>query len=80
MKTFTFYFALIIATVCFVGLGSCKKLSNKKGSKDEPKVEPINPNTAQTTCDYNFDDGSLTSTGWTKTYEENFDGDLSNWT
>jgi len=80
MKTSTYYFALIIATVCLVGLGSCKKISNKKGTKDDQKVEVVNPNTAQTTCDYDFDESSLTSAGWTKTYEENFDGDLSNWT
>ena len=34
---------------------------------------------APTLCDYNLDETALTNAGWTKTFEDNFDTDLSKW-
>src|SRR6476646_38877 len=34
---------------------------------------------ANAICDYNFDETTLTNAGWTKTFEDNFDVDLSKW-
>jgi beta-glucanase (GH16 family) len=34
---------------------------------------------ASTTCDYNLNETDLLSTGWTKSFEDNFDADLSKW-
>ena len=30
-------------------------------------------------CDYNFDETTLTNSGWAKAFEDNFDADLSKW-
>jgi len=34
---------------------------------------------AHAICNYVLDEGALTSTGWTKTFEDNFDTDISKW-
>jgi beta-glucanase (GH16 family) len=44
-------------------------------------IEPASTTvTANAVCDYVFDETSLTNSGWTKTFEDNFDKDLSQWT
>jgi beta-glucanase (GH16 family) len=60
-------------------------ISCKKESEDSPDVI-ITPyeNTGtnyqgSTVCDYNFNESSLLSSGWTKSFEDNFDSDLSKW-
>ncbi|MGZ3879800.1 MAG: glycoside hydrolase family 16 protein [Flavisolibacter sp.] len=35
--------------------------------------------TAHGICDYVFDENALTANGWVKTFEDNFDADLSKW-
>ena len=37
------------------------------------------PITAQALCDYQLDEAALTTSGWTKTFEDNFDSDLGKW-
>lgn len=34
---------------------------------------------AETVCDYDMDEAALINAGWTKTFEDNFSGDLSKW-
>jgi beta-glucanase (GH16 family) len=80
MKTSTsFSFSgFFIAGACLISLGSCKKLSTSD-AHNQTKAEFVNPNTAHVVCDYNFNDTTLTKSGWIKTFEDNFDSDLSNW-
>lgn len=81
MKTSTslsFYFlGFFIAGACLMSLGSCKK-SSASGA-NQKKTEFVNPITTHVVCDYNFNDTTLTKSGWRKTFEDNFDSDLSNW-
>ncbi|HVV54626.1 MAG TPA: glycoside hydrolase family 16 protein [Mucilaginibacter sp.] len=65
----------------FLALQSCNKLSSSNNNTPAPK-DPgytINPNTAHVIADYDFNDTTLTNHGWTKTFEDDFNGDLSNW-
>jgi beta-glucanase (GH16 family) len=39
---------------------------------DVPEIAPL-------VCDFNSNDDSLSESGWTKVFEDNFDGDLSKW-
>jgi beta-glucanase (GH16 family) len=45
----------------------------------EVVTSPVSLAFAQGTCDYDRDDASLTSAGWTKTFDEPFSTDLSKW-
>ncbi|MDE3253148.1 MAG: glycoside hydrolase family 16 protein [Bacteroidota bacterium] len=44
--------------------------------KNDSPVPSSNPITG---CGYDLDETRLTSTGWTKVFEDNFTGDLANW-
>src|SRR5579862_3165845 len=82
MKIINTYF---IVLACLIALGSCKKLSStKKGTTDTVAVTPVspytNPKTATAVCDYDVSDTALTNHGWTKAFDDEFTGDLSNWT
>jgi beta-glucanase (GH16 family) len=82
MKTSTlFQFLLFCVLIQF--LSSCKKnsVSPQKVSTNTTELNPVvNPIIARTISDYNsFTDTVLTGNGWTKTFEDNFDGDLSKW-
>lgn len=68
---------------------ACNKV-NKQGKNNSVPTStsasasaPIQPASTTVTatgiCDYVFDETTLTSTGWTKTFEDNFDTDLSKW-
>jgi len=50
-------------------------------SATSPKTNPAGraPGPAVTVCDYELDESSLTSTGWTKIFEDQFTADLSKW-
>ncbi len=79
MKTSTLT-ALLFGSLSIVGMSSCKKLApTKPGTTNNPVS--INPKTAVTVSDYNFDETTLTSTGWTKSFDDEFNtnGDLSKW-
>jgi len=78
MKTTTLT-ALLFGGLSIIGLGSCKKLSPAKQGVNTNISNQINPKTATTTADYNFNDSDLTSAGWTKVFDDEFTGDLSNW-
>ncbi|HVV56616.1 MAG TPA: glycoside hydrolase family 16 protein [Mucilaginibacter sp.] len=64
-------------------LGSCKKntqLPTQHIQGNDTNINPVqNPKIAHIICDYDFSDTTLTNHGWTKTFEDNFDGDLSKW-
>jgi len=67
------------ALLLVVFLTNCKKESQPKPADPAPPTN-INPLTAHTTTNYIFNDSTLINAGWTKTFEDNFDGDLSKWT
>jgi len=82
---------IFISGCLLVSFSSCKK--NKEvidtppnetttggDQSDGAGTARTNPVTASTTCDYNFNDTTLTNHGWTKTFDDHFSGDLSNWT
>ncbi|MDB5123606.1 MAG: glycoside hydrolase family 16 protein [Mucilaginibacter sp.] len=77
MKTSTLT-AFLLGGLSIVGISSCKKLSPAKQGT-QTTVTTINPKTAATVCDYDFNESTLTSTGWTKSFDDEFDSDLSKW-
>jgi beta-glucanase (GH16 family) len=73
---------------CFlllVVLASCKKQSQTTPVLQTTRDNTGTIATASTTvnanaiCNYTFNETTLTSAGWTKTFEDNFDADLSKW-
>jgi len=78
MKTTTLT-ALFFGGLLIIGLGSCKKLNPAKQGPNTNTANQINPVTAKTTANYDFNDTDLTSAGWTKVFDDEFTGDLSNW-
>ncbi|MDO3626266.1 glycoside hydrolase family 16 protein [Mucilaginibacter sp. BT774] len=75
------YFAIAITGL--VVLGGCGKSgSGKTGNNNTGPVSAakINPQTTTTTCDFDVSDTTLTNHGWTKAFDDEFTGDLSNWT
>jgi len=79
MKTSTVA-ALFLTWLCFAGLGSCKKpAALKPDTTTTNNKPPTNPKTAVTTCDYDFSETDFTNSGWTKIFDDEFTGDLSNW-
>lgn len=66
-----FRFFLLIFSISFV-LNSCKKSDTSTNP-----VTPVPP--VVSGCDYVMDETKLISNGWTKTFEDNFDTDLSKW-
>ena len=73
-----FAFTLILGTI----IGGCKKLEGPAdpGSKGKtPDSKYTNPNTSTAVCDYDASDDELLNNGWTKTFDDEFDGDLSKW-
>src|ERR1700739_3425932 len=77
MKTFTLR-AVLIAGFCVGILYSCKKLTTVPPVKQN--TTPTNTDTAKAVCDYDYDETQLTANGWTKVFDDEFTGDLSNWT
>jgi beta-glucanase (GH16 family) len=66
-------------------LASCQKSSTKKEDPVVPVVPVSGTDTglryqATAICDYNYNDATLTSAGWTKTLEDDFNSGLTNWT
>lgn len=81
MKKITYYLTLFVAAAS-LALGGCKK-SSSSDTDTTPKVYnagvAVNSNTAHLIANYDFADTALTNHGWKKTFEDNFDGDLSKW-
>ena len=72
---------ILIGTVLLAGLSACKKVDNNNtsGSNTNTKTRNVNPNTATAICDYDKGDTALTNHGWTRSFNEEFNGALSNW-
>ncbi|MDO3628709.1 glycoside hydrolase family 16 protein [Mucilaginibacter sp. BT774] len=76
------YFTMAISGL--VALGGCHNLNDGgvdiKNSTNGPiSTTKINPQTTTATCDFDVSDTSLTNHGWTKAFDDEFTGDLSNW-
>lgn len=73
----------VIAITGLVALGSCSKSggsgNNNNNNKPPINVMKINPVTTAATCDFEVSDTALTNHGWTKAFDDEFTGDLSNW-
>ena len=70
-----------MAVIGLVALGGCGKSGNGKTSNNTGPVSTIkiNPQTTTATCDFDVSDTALTNHGWTKAFDDEFTGDLSNW-
>lgn len=58
---------------------SCKKDLQNQNTNSSTRRDNNTSVNATAICDYNLDETTLTSTGWTKVFEDNFDADLSKW-
>jgi len=75
---------IFISGCLLVSFSSCKKAgidnsTKTTGGDQSGGTSKTNPVTTPTTCDYNFNDTTLTNHGWTKSFDDHFSGDLSNW-
>lgn len=77
MKTST-KSAFLILSVSFAGILGCKKLAPVNPVPHQT-TNNVNAQTAVTICDYDFKDTTLSNNGWTKVFDDEFTGDLSNW-
>jgi beta-glucanase (GH16 family) len=71
--------SIFIAFFCVAAMYGCKKNATVTPDDNKTDVIKVNPKTATTVCDYDFDDKTLTGAGWTKAFDDEFTGDLSNW-
>jgi beta-glucanase (GH16 family) len=76
MKTSTWLNFLLVSAL-LLSFSSCKKLPSSHPTSTG--YVSTNPVTASTIFDYQFNDTALTDKGWKKTFEDDFDGDLSQW-
>jgi beta-glucanase (GH16 family) len=78
-------YSIITLAICLAILSGCKKGSNNNNNNNSnSNINPYvakytNPNTTAVACDYDVSDTALTNHGWTKTFDDEFDGDLSKW-
>jgi beta-glucanase (GH16 family) len=76
---------VLLFVVFFPLLFSCTKSENKTDQVIEefPSAKPVTPPPpppiVHGVCDFILDESVLTASGWTKTFEDNFDGVLSEW-
>jgi beta-glucanase (GH16 family) len=68
----------LVFSVFLIGFLSCKKPA-PVGPGPQKTSTNVNPQIAVTVCDYDFNDTTLSSNGWTKVFDDEFTGDLSNW-
>lgn len=71
----------VVAISGLIALSGCgKKDASTKTNNNTPVIAmKINPVIATASCDYDVSDTTLTNHGWTKTFDDEFTGDLSNW-
>ncbi|MGN6395806.1 MAG: glycoside hydrolase family 16 protein [Mucilaginibacter sp.] len=72
----TLFLLCSLSLGCFLG---CKKVDPVTPGTQKPSSSNVNPKIAATVCDYDFNDTTLTANGWTKVFDDEFTGDLSNW-
>lgn len=69
-----------MALTGLVAISGCGKSSKKPDKNNGPIATiNINPVTATAACDFDVSDTTLTNHGWTKAFDDEFTGDLSNW-
>ena len=66
---------VIILLSVFINCNESDKNINPKPQPDPGDV----PDKAPVTCDFELNETVLTTAGWVKTFEDNFDSDLSKW-
>ena len=73
------YFILLFVPA-FLLLASCKKDSfDQNAFVSASQVDHNTSVNANAVCDYDLNETTLTSAGWTKVFEDNFSTDLSKW-
>ncbi len=77
------FFSSAIGLLCIFSCG--KKANNIPSSNNTLVTAALSARTTNTTinatatCDYVFNEAAVTAAGYTKVFEDNFDGDLSKW-
>ena len=71
-----FALSLVVASCQKQAIGTTDSLEAGQTSNDRGTSTTI---TAHGICDYVFDENALIANGWVKTFEDNFDTDLSKW-
>lgn len=82
MKCLLTAFQLVVVSFLIINFSSCKKaISNSSDDKrGDVEVSVASPATASIgVCDYDLNETTLTSTGWTKKFDENFSTNLNQW-
>ena len=74
-KVIVGFLFLIVAYSCNKGTDVTKEYTKEIVSARPPVTQPP----AHGVCDYNLDENALINAGWIKTFEDNFDTDLSKW-
>lgn len=76
---------LFFMMAAILNMDACKKQTVQKQSDSVESSAAAHASAGSTTvnahgiCDYVFDENALIASGWTKTFEDNFDADLSKW-
>jgi beta-glucanase (GH16 family) len=72
-----YFYILLFSAFLFV---SCKKdFHNENAIATATRSDNNTSVNANAVCDYDLDETTLTSAGWTKVFEDNFSTDLSKW-
>ncbi|MEJ7912747.1 MAG: family 16 glycosylhydrolase [Chitinophagaceae bacterium] len=76
---------LLSIVLFFSFLASCQKSVPEIENPSPPVIVPSGTDTglyynAKTICDHTYNEAALTASGWTKSFEDNFGSNLSNWT
>ncbi|MEO7802438.1 MAG: glycoside hydrolase family 16 protein [Ginsengibacter sp.] len=88
MKNIIFAKNILVSAICLAALQSCNKgkSANNQETTSNAAQNPAGPSTetnlnvnASGVCDYAFNETAVTSSGYTKVFEDNFDADLSKW-
>src|SRR5829696_8410439 len=77
IKSSVFYCFFLLAC------SSCKQdvaVKTERQATVTAAARPVpSPTTVPAICNYNLDEAALTSAGWTKSFEDDFNADLSKW-
>lgn len=75
--------AILSGFILFIITGCKKEKINPDTLVEEIQTARPKPgggsNTVQGACDYDINESSITSSGWTKVFDENFNTDYNNW-
>ncbi|HYK44820.1 MAG TPA: glycoside hydrolase family 16 protein, partial [Parafilimonas sp.] len=74
----TNHLILVFVSAC-ITCASCKKEPVTSSAVSGSRTDNNTSVNANAICDYDLNETTLTSAGWTKVFEDNFSGDLSKW-